>query len=67
MLSSLDRLHLTASPAVWRHRLVTAVTVAGWLLVAGLIASFYVGHSPSPYGTCAAPSGRTVACSLLHR
>jgi hypothetical protein len=43
------------------------VTVAGWLLVAGLIASFYVGHSPSPYGTCAAPSGRTVACSLLHR
>ena len=67
MLLSLDRFHLAASPAVWRHRLVAALTLAGWLLLAALIASFYVGHSSSPYGTCAAPSGRTVSCELLHR
>jgi hypothetical protein len=53
-----------------RHRynaFLAAVTVAGWLLLAWLIASLYVGHSPSPYGTCAARNGRMVACSLLHR
>jgi hypothetical protein len=67
MLSSLDRLHLVASSAVWAHRLVAALTVAGWLLLAALIASFYFGHASSPYDTCAAPSGRSVSCTLLHR
>jgi hypothetical protein len=67
MLSSLARLHLAASPAVWRHRLVAALTLIGWLLLAAVVTSLYVGHSSSPYDTCAAPSGRTVSCKLLHR
>jgi 4-amino-4-deoxy-L-arabinose transferase-like glycosyltransferase len=67
MLLSLERFHLATSPAVWGHRLVAALTLIGWLLLAAFIASLYVGHSSSPYGTCAAPSGRTVSCKLLHR
>jgi hypothetical protein len=67
MVLSLSRLHLGASPPEWRHRLVAALTVVGWLVIATLIASLYVGHSSSPYGTCAAPNGRTVSCTLLHR
>jgi hypothetical protein len=67
MVLSLTRLHLAASPAAWRHRLLAALTVTGWLLLAALIASAYIGHSSSPYGMCAAPNGRMVACSLLYR
>jgi hypothetical protein len=66
MVFSPARLQLVGSPAVWRHRLVAAVTVVGWLMIAALIASLYVGHSPSPYGTCLAPNGRPVSCTLLH-
>jgi hypothetical protein len=67
MVLLLTRLHLAASPVVWRQRLLALLTVTGWLLLAALIALFYVGHSPSPYGACAAPNGRMVACTLLHR
>jgi hypothetical protein len=67
MMSLLDRRHLAASPAVWRHRLVAALAVMGWLLLAALITSLYIGHSASPYDTCAAPGGRMVSCKLLHR
>jgi hypothetical protein len=67
MLMSLGRIHLAASPAVWCHRLLAALTVIGWLLLAALITSLYIGHSSSPYDTCAAPSGRTVSCKLLQR
>jgi hypothetical protein len=49
------------------HRLVAVLTVIGWLLLAGLIASFYVGHSPGPYGMCSTPAGRSVSCALLRR
>jgi hypothetical protein len=56
------------TPTVERARTaIAAATVLGWLLVAALIGSIYVGHSPSPYGVCQAPSGRSVPCSLLRR
>lgn len=67
MVWTLERLHLDASPRTWGHRLVVAATLAGWILLAGLIASLYVGHESSPYGMCTTPSGRSVACSLLRR
>lgn len=51
----------------WRRRTVACVTVLGWLLLATLIASRYVGHSTSPYGVCHAASGRSVPCDLTHR
>ena len=56
------------TPAVERRRTAIAVATAlGWILLAALIGSAYVGHSPSPYGVCQAPSGRSVPCSLLRR
>ena len=51
----------------WRRRTVACATVLGWLLVAAMIASRYVGHSTSPYGVCYARSGRSVPCDLTHR
>jgi hypothetical protein len=66
-MSTLETLHLDASPRTWGRRLVVAATLAGWIVLAGLIASLYVGHSPSPYGTCTAANGRGVSCSLLKR
>jgi hypothetical protein len=48
-------------------RVVAAVTVLGWLLLAALIGSAYVGHSPGPYGVCYAASGRSVPCDVAHR
>ena len=44
------------------RRLVQVVTVVGWLLVAGVVAASYVGHSSSPYGTCHNASGRGIQC-----
>jgi len=67
MVLSLTRCHRTASPVPWRQGLLVAATVIAWLLLAGFIASLYVGHSPGPYGTCAGRNGRAVACTLLHR
>jgi hypothetical protein len=50
-----------------KARVVAGMTVIGWLLIATLIASSYVGHSSSPYGTCYAPSGRSIPCELAKR
>jgi hypothetical protein len=66
-MSTLAKLHLDASPTVWGHRVVMAATLAGWLVLAGLVASLYVGHAPSPYGMCTTPSGHSVACAMLKR
>jgi hypothetical protein len=52
----------------WRERFASGVTLVGWFLLAGWIASLYVGHSSSPYGVCYSPSGRSVPCSATaHR
>jgi hypothetical protein len=67
MVMTLGKLHLDASRRTWVHRLVVAATLAGWILLAGLIASLYVGHASSPYDECTAPNGRSVACALLKR
>lgn len=67
MVLTLAKLHLDASPGVWGHRLVVVATIAGWLVLAGLIASLYIGHAPSPYGACMTPSGRSVSCAMLKR
>jgi hypothetical protein len=51
--------------SVWarlRHELLAAATVIGWILLAGVIASSYVGHSFSPYGTCHNAQGRGIPC-----
>jgi hypothetical protein len=48
-------------------RVVGAATMLGWLLLAVLVGSIYVGHSPGPYGVCYAPSGRSVPCNLVRR
>jgi hypothetical protein len=53
-----------APPVDWRRRAVASAAVVGWLLVVGLIASSYIGHSSSPYGVCYADSGRSVPCEL---
>jgi hypothetical protein len=52
--------------AEWRRNVRACATVLGWLLLAGMIASAYVGHSSSPYGVCYAASGRSVPCELAH-
>ena len=44
------------------RRVVEVTTVVGWLLVAGVIAASYVGHSSSPYGACHNASGRGIQC-----
>ena len=42
---------------------VTGVlTVLGWILIACIIASSYVGHSFSPYGACHNAQGRGIQC-----
>lgn len=50
--------------ASWRRSVLACLTVLGWLLLAGIIASSYIGHSSSPYGVCYAASGRRVPCEL---
>jgi hypothetical protein len=51
---------------VTRGELIRAVLAAVVLLClcAGL-ATTYVGHSPSPYGACYTPNGRTGPCELV--
>jgi hypothetical protein len=66
MTSTLERL-IHAANAGWLHRLPAIASLIGWLLLAGLIASTYVGHSPSPYGMCSTTQGRMVSCALLRR
>ncbi len=44
----------------WRALLVLVLVIA----LAAVIAQSYVGHSPGPYGTCYAPSGRSIPCEL---
>ena len=44
------------------RRLAQAATVVGWIVVAGLVAASYVGHSSSPYGSCYNASGRGIQC-----
>jgi hypothetical protein len=51
--------------SVWAHvrrDLVAVATVAGWILLAAVIASSYVGHSFSPYGSCYNAKGRGIQC-----
>jgi hypothetical protein len=67
MMLTIGHVHLDSSVRAWLHRLLVAATLVGWLLLAGLIASLYVGHSSSPYGTCTAATGRTVSCDMLKR
>jgi hypothetical protein len=38
------------------------LTVLGWIVVACVIASSYVGHSFSPYGSCHNAQGRGIQC-----
>jgi hypothetical protein len=45
-----------------RGELVAVATVVGWILLAGVIASSYVGHASSPYGTCHNAKGRGIQC-----
>jgi hypothetical protein len=52
--------------ARWRRSVLACLAVLGWLLLAGMIASSYIGHSSSPYGVCYAASGRSVPCELAH-
>jgi hypothetical protein len=67
MISSLDA-PATGSGSVPRAvRLVELVTILGWILLAGVVGSWYVGHSTSPYGACYAASGRQVPCRLTAR
>ena len=51
----------------WRGRFAAVASLLGWLLLAGLVASRYIGHSSSPYGVCYAASGRSVPCELMPR
>jgi hypothetical protein len=60
-------LHSLADAHAMRARIVALATVLGWIALGALIGSMYVGHSTSPYGTCSAPSGRSVPCALLRR
>lgn len=51
--------------SVWSRvvqQLVALATVVGWILVAWIIATSYVGHSFSPYGSCHNASGRGIQC-----
>jgi hypothetical protein len=67
MIASLDGSDGAPGSATWRERLVAGATVLGWLLLAGLIAASYVGHSPSPYGVCYSARGRSVPCAAVAR
>lgn len=39
------------------------VTLLALLVLVVALASTYFGHSPSPYGTCYAASGRAIPCA----
>lgn len=54
-----------SADSIWARmtqQLVAIATVVGWILVAWIIATSYVGHSFSPYGTCYNASGRGIQC-----
>lgn len=61
-----ERLLHDPRTAMWSHRAVGIATVLGWIAIAAIIASLYVGHASSPYDTCAAVTGRSVSCDALH-
>lgn len=63
---AVERLLHDPRTAAWSHRAVEIATVLGWIAIAAIIASFYVGHASSPYDTCAAATGRSVSCDALH-
>jgi hypothetical protein len=46
---------------------LTILTLLLVIAVAALIASSFVGDSHSPYGTCYAPSGRTIPCDAIEK
>jgi hypothetical protein len=55
-------------PAAERpSRIAAAATFVGWFLLAALVGSLYIGHSPSPYGVCQGRFSRPVPCELAHR
>ena len=43
------------------------LAIAALLVVLLALASTYVGHAASPYGTCYAPSGRAIPCELVSK
>jgi hypothetical protein len=49
------------------NRIAAAATLLGWFLLAALVGSLYVGHSPGPYGVCQGRLGRPVPCELARR
>ena len=51
----------------WREHVAPGLAWLLLLLVAGLIASTYVGHASSPYGVCYNAAGRSVPCAALPR
>ena len=67
MVTTPDAIAPTPPTAGTSSPVMAAAAVLGWALLAVLIGSMYVGHSPSPYGVCQAPSGRSIPCSLLRR
>ena len=62
MIAALTDDAVESNPTRWTRRVVGAVTLLGWLIVAGVIAASYVGHSSSPYGTCHNAQGRGIQC-----
>jgi hypothetical protein len=65
MVTTPDAIVATTPALEHPSRVVATATVLGWLLLAALVGSIYVGHSPGPYGVCYAPSGRSVPCTLV--
>jgi len=47
-----------------RTVLLRAFTIALFVALLALIASTYIGHSPSPYGMCFGSTGRTIPCAV---
>ena len=62
MIAAMDESHAESGWTRASHRIITIATVLGWIAVAWVIASSYVGHSFSPYGTCQNASGRGIQC-----
>jgi hypothetical protein len=46
---------------------LSAVAALILLTLVTLLASTYIGHSPSPYGACYAPNGRSVPCDIVRQ
>jgi len=49
------------------HHLPSVIVLILAVAVAVLVASSYLGNSTSPYGTCYAPSGRSIPCAAVKR